>query len=43
MKEEVARVGKEVITSDEYKSLYQNYGKQISGSDASREQVKAEI
>ncbi|MDE5063138.1 SurA N-terminal domain-containing protein, partial [Wolbachia endosymbiont of Drosophila chauvacae] len=31
---------KEVITSDEYKSLYQNYGKQISGSDASREQVK---
>ncbi|CAN2106735.1 MULTISPECIES: peptidylprolyl isomerase [Wolbachia] len=39
-KEEVARVGKEVITSDEYKSLYQNYGKQISGSDASREQVK---
>ncbi|MDE5058210.1 SurA N-terminal domain-containing protein [Wolbachia endosymbiont of Drosophila bocki] len=39
-KEEVARVGKEVITSDEYKSLYQNYEKQISGSDASREQVK---
>ncbi len=39
-KEEVARVGKEVITSDEYRSLYQNYGKQISGSDASREQVK---
>ncbi|WP_265043203.1 peptidylprolyl isomerase [Wolbachia endosymbiont (group A) of Scambus nigricans] len=39
-KEEVARVGKEVITSDEYKSLYQDYGKQISGSDASREQVK---
>lgn len=39
-KEGVARVGKEVITSDEYKSLYQNYGKQISGSDASREQVK---
>ncbi|MCX3065052.1 peptidylprolyl isomerase [Wolbachia endosymbiont of Drosophila pseudotakahashii] len=39
-KEEVARVRKEVITSDEYKSLYQNYGKQISGSDASREQVK---
>ncbi|WP_038199121.1 peptidylprolyl isomerase [Wolbachia pipientis] len=39
-KEEVARVGKEVITSDEYKSLYQNYGKQISESDASREQVK---
>ncbi|KLT23401.1 peptidyl-prolyl cis-trans isomerase D,putative [Wolbachia endosymbiont of Armadillidium vulgare str. wVulC] len=39
-KEEVARVGKEVITSDEYKSLYQNYGKQISGSDASGEQVK---
>ncbi|XHD30706.1 SurA N-terminal domain-containing protein [Wolbachia endosymbiont of Anurida maritima] len=39
-KEEVARVGKEVITSDEYKSLYQNYKKQISGSDASREQVK---
>nr|WP_250294951.1 peptidylprolyl isomerase [Wolbachia endosymbiont of Oedothorax gibbosus] len=36
-KEEVARVGKEVITSDEYKSLYQNHGKQISGSDASRE------
>jgi peptidyl-prolyl cis-trans isomerase D len=24
-KEEVARVGKEVITSDEYKSLYQNF------------------
>ncbi|CAG5057292.1 unnamed protein product [Parnassius apollo] len=40
VKEEVARVGKEVITSDEYKSLYQNYEKQISGSDASREQVK---
>ncbi|WP_264722927.1 peptidylprolyl isomerase [Wolbachia endosymbiont (group A) of Sphecodes monilicornis] len=39
-KEEVARVGKEVITSDEYKSLYQNYEKQISGSDASREQVQ---
>ncbi len=39
-KEEVARVGKEVITPDEYKSLYQNYEKQISGSDASREQVK---
>ncbi|UZE38927.1 peptidylprolyl isomerase [Wolbachia endosymbiont of Drosophila pseudotakahashii] len=39
-KEEVARVRKEVITSDEYKSLYQNYEKQISGSDASREQVK---
>ncbi|KDB19880.1 peptidylprolyl isomerase [Wolbachia endosymbiont of Glossina morsitans morsitans] len=39
-KEGVARVGKEVITSDEYKSLYQNYEKQISGSDASREQVK---
>nr|WP_250295937.1 peptidylprolyl isomerase [Wolbachia endosymbiont of Oedothorax gibbosus] len=39
-KEEVARVGKEVITSDEYKSLYQNYEKQISRSDASREQVK---
>ncbi len=39
-KEEVAMVGKEVITSDEYKSLYQNYEKQISGSDASREQVK---
>ncbi|AGK00117.1 peptidylprolyl isomerase [Wolbachia endosymbiont of Carposina sasakii] len=39
-KEEVARVGKEVIMSDEYKSLYQNYEKQISGSDASREQVK---
>lgn len=28
------------ITSDEYKSLYQNYEKQISGSDASRQQVK---
>ncbi|TVS90618.1 peptidylprolyl isomerase [Wolbachia pipientis] len=39
-KEEVARVGKEVITSDEYKSLYQNYERRISGSDASREQVK---
>lgn len=39
-KEEVARAGKEVITSDEYKSLYQNYEKRISGSDASREQVK---
>jgi len=39
-KEEVARVGKEVVTSGEYKSLYQNYKKQISGSDASREQVK---
>ncbi|MDR2831438.1 MAG: SurA N-terminal domain-containing protein [Rickettsiales bacterium] len=39
-KEEVARVGEEVITLDEYKSLYQNYGKQISGSDLSEEQVK---
>lgn len=39
-KEEVARVGKEVITLDEYKSLYQNYERRISGSDASREQVK---
>ncbi|MDE5062461.1 SurA N-terminal domain-containing protein [Wolbachia endosymbiont of Drosophila tsacasi] len=39
-KEEVVRVGKEVITSDEYKSLYQNYERRISGSDASREQVK---
>ncbi|WP_395463411.1 SurA N-terminal domain-containing protein [Wolbachia endosymbiont of Cantharis cryptica] len=39
-KEEVARVGKEVITLDEYKSLYQNYGKQISGPDISEEQVK---
>ncbi|MGL9717397.1 MAG: peptidylprolyl isomerase [Wolbachia sp.] len=38
--EQVARVGKEVITLDEYKSLYQNYGKQISGSDVSEEQVK---
>lgn len=39
-KEEVARVGKEVITLDEYKSLYQNYGKQIFGSNVSKEQVK---
>ncbi|QOD38266.1 peptidylprolyl isomerase [Candidatus Wolbachia massiliensis] len=39
-KEEVARVGKEVITLDEYKSLYQNYGEQISRSDVSEEQVK---
>lgn len=39
-KEEVARVGKEVITLDEYKSLYQNYGKQIFGSNVSEEQVK---
>ncbi|APR98289.1 peptidylprolyl isomerase [Wolbachia endosymbiont of Folsomia candida] len=38
--EEVARVGKEVITLDEYKSLYQNYSKQISGADVSEEQVK---
>lgn len=38
--EEVARVGKEVITLDEYKSLYQNYSKQISGSEVSNEQVK---
>ncbi len=39
-KEEVARVGKEVITLGEYKLLYQSYGKQISGSDISEEQVK---
>jgi|GEM_PF-2197245 len=39
-KEELARVGKEVITLDEYKSLYQNYGKQIFGSNVSEEQVK---
>ncbi|MDM8335274.1 peptidylprolyl isomerase [Wolbachia pipientis] len=38
--EEVARVGKEVITLDEYRSLYQNYGKQVSGSDVSEGQVK---
>ncbi|WP_341808206.1 peptidylprolyl isomerase [Wolbachia endosymbiont (group E) of Neria commutata] len=38
--EEVARVGKEVITLDEYKSLYQNYSKQISGSEVGNEQVK---
>ncbi len=39
-KEEIAKVGKEVITLDEYKSLYQNYGKQIFGSNVSEEQVK---
>ncbi|MGL9689279.1 MAG: SurA N-terminal domain-containing protein [Wolbachia sp.] len=39
-KEELARVGKEVIILDEYKSLYQNYGKQIFGSNVSEEQVK---
>ncbi|MGL9718611.1 MAG: peptidylprolyl isomerase [Wolbachia sp.] len=39
-KEELARVGKEVITLDEYKSLYQNYGKQIFESNVSEEQVK---
>ncbi|WCR58084.1 peptidylprolyl isomerase [Wolbachia endosymbiont of Ctenocephalides felis wCfeJ] len=39
-KEEVARVGKEVITLNEYKSLYQNYGKQISEPDISEEQTK---
>ncbi|MDG7056102.1 MAG: SurA N-terminal domain-containing protein [Wolbachia endosymbiont of Meromenopon meropis] len=39
-KEEIARIGKEVITLDEYKSLYQNYGKQILESDISEEQTK---
>ncbi|WP_264685581.1 MULTISPECIES: peptidylprolyl isomerase [unclassified Wolbachia] len=39
-RKELAKVGKEVITSDEYKLLYQNYKKQISGSDVSKEQVK---
>lgn len=39
-RKELAKVGKEVITSDEYKLLYQNYEKQISGSDISKEQVK---
>ncbi|NUY39686.1 peptidylprolyl isomerase [Wolbachia endosymbiont of Litomosoides brasiliensis] len=39
-KEEVARVGKEIITLDEYKSLYQNYGKQTSRSDIDEEQIK---
>lgn len=39
-RKELAKVGKEVITSDEYKLLYQNYEKQISGSDVSKEQVK---
>lgn len=39
-RKELAKVGKEVITSDEYKLLYQNYEKQIFGSDISKEQVK---
>ncbi|UIP93189.1 SurA N-terminal domain-containing protein [Wolbachia endosymbiont of Anopheles demeilloni] len=39
-RKELAKIGKEVITSDEYKLLYQNYEKQISGSDVSKEQVK---
>lgn len=39
-KEEVARVGKEVITLDEYKLLYQNYIKQISNSDVTEGQIK---
>ncbi|MGL9732840.1 MAG: SurA N-terminal domain-containing protein [Wolbachia sp.] len=39
-KEELVRVGKEVITLDEYKSLYQNYGKKIFGSNINEEQVK---
>ncbi|QKX03224.1 peptidylprolyl isomerase [Wolbachia endosymbiont of Litomosoides sigmodontis] len=39
-KEELARVGKEVITLDEYKSLYQNYGNHASRSDLSEEQIK---
>ncbi|QUI60710.1 SurA N-terminal domain-containing protein [Wolbachia endosymbiont of Spodoptera picta] len=39
-RKELAKVGKEVITSDEYTLLYQNYEKQISGSDVSKEQVK---
>ncbi|MFT4314604.1 MAG: SurA N-terminal domain-containing protein [Wolbachia pipientis] len=39
-RKELAKVEKEVITSDEYKLLYQNYEKQISGSDISKEQVK---
>lgn len=39
-RKELAKVGKEVIMLNEYKLLYQNYEKQISGSDTSREQVK---
>ena len=39
-KEEVAKVGKEVITLDEYKLLYQNYIKQISNSNFTEEQIK---
>lgn len=39
-RKELAKVGKEVITSDEYKLLYRNYERKISGSDVSKEQVK---
>lgn len=38
--EEIAKVGKKVITLDEYKSLYKNYSKHISGSDVSKEQIR---
>ncbi|MCV3769304.1 MAG: SurA N-terminal domain-containing protein, partial [Wolbachia pipientis] len=39
-KEKVARVGKEIITLNEYKSLYKNYEKQISEPNISKEQIK---
>ncbi len=39
-KKEIARVGKEVITLDEYKLLYKNYGNKTPGSDISIEQTK---
>ncbi|QKX02439.1 peptidylprolyl isomerase [Wolbachia endosymbiont of Dirofilaria (Dirofilaria) immitis] len=39
-KEEIARVGKEVITLGEYKLLYQNYENQIPESNINREQMK---
>ncbi|MDF0607568.1 SurA N-terminal domain-containing protein [Wolbachia endosymbiont of Onchocerca gibsoni] len=39
-KKEVARVGKEVITLDEYKLLYKNYENKTPGSDISIEQTK---
>ncbi len=39
-KKEIARVGKEVITLDEYKLLYKNYGNKTPGSDISIERTK---
>jgi peptidyl-prolyl cis-trans isomerase D len=39
-KEELARVGKEVITLDEYEPLYKNYIKQIPASNMNEAEIK---